>query len=221
MGTSVSSYINTKTKYIVPNAICYADLITKESNDWAILIEKEKIKYPIETVEQYFNNLLKADILIGKFKYLENGDIIVFINSKQKRERLLVVSMVRYLWEGHEKNSNDKYYQIFEHFMNLCKYYPEKDFFKLLMFATNLFSFHKHYIDTDHCIMGHKKGTIIISKKELMEKKKLNYYFSDCLFIIYKNESFESPEKIENYSTKEHYDNAFELFFKHNPEYKF
>lgn len=212
MGINVSSYINIKTKYIIKDLACYSmfNICTNPSN-YNIFIEKEKIFYQIEEIFEYFEYLKKAGLSIGEYFQDEDGNIQVNIPSAKKMERLVASTVIRYLWENkYGKQSRDEYFRIHDHFMNLCRYFPEKDFFKLLLFATNLYATENgSYTDSNHCIMGNSYGTKFISYEKLINSSSINITLS---FSTSSKDFFEPFKKRNDYSTKEDYERAINLY---------
>ena len=207
MGINVSSYINTKTKTITTNSACYSTFnICNNPSYYNIFIEKEKIFYPLEEIFEYFEYLKKAGLSIGEYFQDEEGNIQVNIPSSKKMERLIASTVIRYLWENKYGQSRDEYFRIHDHFMNLCRYFPEKDFFKMLLFATNLYTTDNgSYTDAGHCIMGNCNGTKLISYERLIDSSSIN---STLSFSISIKEFLEPFKKRNDYSTKEDYERA-------------
>lgn len=146
MGTNVSStraFLKEKT-ITSRNEACYSSFCDfsisgyrqnrVDTENYAILIEKEKIFYPIEEIFQYFELLKEIGLKIGKY-YIENDEILVFIDEISRRKRLMCSTFIRYLWENKYGHGQDKYYLIYEHFMKLVNFFPEKEKFQLLMFV--------------------------------------------------------------------------------------
>ena len=127
-------------------------------------------------------------------------------------ERLIASSVIRYLWENKYVNKNmkssDQYYKIYEHFMNLCRYFPEKDFFRLLLFASNLYATGNRYVDTNHAIIGSTRGTKIMSYDKLVKSSGINITLYSDKFDGY----FEDITVRDEYKTKEDYQKAFDIY---------
>jgi hypothetical protein len=214
MGINVSSYINVKTGIIRKDDACYATFNNCTNFEtFNILIEKEKRFYPLEEIYEYFQYLKKAGVKIGDYFEDENNCIQVNIPTNLKIERIIASTTIRYLWENKYENkygdntSKDKYYKIYEHFMNLCRYFPEKDFFKLLLFATNLFATGGKYVDTTHCIIGSARGTKIMSYDNLAKQFSIN----DILYLEMHG-YFEDMKIRDEYTTKEDYQRALDVY---------
>jgi len=238
MGTNVSSTrAFLKEKVITrKNEPCYSNfcdfsvngLSYKETppgpKEYAILIEKEKIFYPIEEIFRYFELLKETGLEIGKY-YIENDEILVFVDEMSKRKRLMCATFIRYLWENKYGRGQDKYYLIYEHFMKLVKFFPKKEKFQLLMFATNLFQegSERMYIDKIHCIIGNVQTKIMSFKDIKFESNKDNRYsfFNNIFNIKYEKDSFEERKKILEYNTKEDYQFAINLLVSKNKKIKF
>jgi hypothetical protein len=202
---ATSSYC--KNGFASINDICFASFfLIPESLNYDtsyIIIEKEKQNYGIDFINEYLTKLQECNFPISKWEIVDEK-IHVYLKKESHSKLTMAAIAIRFLWEGQYNRENaksDYFIQIPRHFLNLCKYFPEIDVFRLLCIAHVLGLYKRNYINFDHTFGSNSIRLDMTSKKfKDLEMKNITIVMSN-------NDSLklEPLETRDLYETKEDY----------------
>lgn len=162
-------------KTIYRKKACFSDMNNNTQSLCSIIVEKEKLNKFTEITEEDFvlfvNDIISWGLDI-KLETLVDEYHIHFKKGVNKNTKVFVSTVIRTTYEGDVKTGEDCYYNIFIHYINLKKYFPEVNTLKLFIIANNIGNINDkksafgwrggHMISSAGC------GNINISKQHLI-----------------------------------------------------
>jgi len=140
---SSSSFIN--NRQITKDSVCFADIKREQDNKTYVIIEESKFKFPMPIILGYLDDIQGMDFNFT-YKYQERKGRILIDVSKVKGigKRMILFTIIRFLWEGEYGNEYDRmadnFTQVIHHYVKFKTLLPkEKNNLTLLCLATNAF----------------------------------------------------------------------------------
>ena len=195
---------------------CFLNMNSYSMSVCAIIIEKEKLNKFTEITEKDFilfvNDIISWGLDI-KLETLIDEYHIHFKEGVNKNTKLFVSTVIRTTYEGNITTGEDCYYNIFIHYINLKKYFPETNTLKLFIISNNIGNIndkksafgwrHGHSLFPEICknidmseqkLINHlltcnENGSILFSlfNNRLIEEDKIKYILPERTEIEYKN----------------------------------
>ena len=206
------------------NYICFAAI--NDSDNATVIIEKEKQHYPIEEIFEYFEELKKAGVKIKDYRIVDTEIHVNYLTGLKSVERKYVFMTIRYLWEGLNKE-RDLFYIIHDHFMRMCKIYPNLDRGLILCVAHDLFLIDRPYTNTNHTLCYNNIRVMdsltiqeaLLSSTDNVINNVFRTYIVGGYQSGYNYTDWKVGEKIpysieerDAFNTKEHYDNVLRFY---------
>ena len=207
------------------NHVCFVTI--NDSDNATIIIEKRKQHYPIEEIFEYFEELKKAGVKIKEYRIVDTEIHVNYLTGLKSVERKYVFMTIRYLWEGFSNTKNDLFYIIHNHFMQMCKIYPNLDRGLILCIAHDLFLIDRSYTNTNHTLCYNNiriMDSLTIQESLLSSSNNIindvfRTYKLDRYMSGYNYTDWKVGEKIpyslierDAFNTKEHYDGVLRFY---------
>jgi len=196
-------------KKVITNSMCFASLTPVKTFANYIIIEESKFLFKMSIIRRYLDDL-KGMGFNFKYRYqIKQKRILVNVSQvKDRKLRISLFMMIRFLWEGLYKDNYDGQYddftQTIHHYFTIKKLLPkEVNNLVILCLAANCFvKGNSGKYNSNHYLCYSKSCNIIKSLDVILNKRltSVNAVFTSDFNIIKDNKL----KKAENWKKKDY-----------------